>query len=138
MAKFCVGCPKRKTCKAPCEAVEAYLADGERSIKSNYFIKFVDPGMVENMEVAAKGQNDDDTDTLELTDIIRKALAHLTPKQRKYITLHYGIKDNKYITQYKLARMFKISHHSVHINIRAGKKRIKAYIEKHHPHIQVL
>lgn len=128
----CSSCEYYKVCSAPCKEVEKLLWKGTHSIKSNYIIKYFDPNVLEQLIDKEAMQELHGSVGDEAYDTIRKVLQHLTPVERRFLKLHYGIVDGKPVTQTQISKAFNVSQHTVHWHISRAKSKVRKYIEKWH------
>ena len=129
----CNNCNKRSTCKRICMQLEkTYLKFGH-SLKSNYFIKFVDPFTIEeihysneNANIYAKGLfNKIDY------DFLNSKLHKLKKNFRLCLMYYYGLKDGKLYSQTKISKILHVSQNTVKYYLRKAKIDLKNLILNH-------
>ncbi len=112
---MCNNCKKRSICKRICEEVEKNHLKFGHSLKSNYFIKFVDPFIIEDIHFSNEH-------IIEYSRIrfskkyyiyLNKSLKKLSKNYRLSLMYYYGLQDGERWPQTKIAKILNVSQNTV-------------------------
>jgi RNA polymerase sigma factor (sigma-70 family) len=128
----CKDCLKRTTCIKTCPEVEVVLSKLDHSLKSHYKVLFFEPSYIEKCFEEIKQTKVLESKRLgELRRLVTKFFKRLTKRQKKCLSLYYGMFGNNNYTQEEIAYSLKISQEMVHKHIYMGKKKLQKLVEKH-------
>ena len=126
----CDTCIKRNICNKICPDIEIILDGLDHSIKSVYKVQFFDPINIEKYFSFFKQNEIIENSKLKLLKkLMLKFFKRLTGKQKKCISLYFGMFGNEVHTQTEIAYILKIKQEAVWKHIYRGKKKLRKLIE---------
>ena len=126
---MCNNCKKRSTCKKICEEVEKNHLKFGHSLKSNYFIKFVDPFVIEDIHYS--------NDYPKYSKIrfhkahylyLNKSLKKISKNYRLSLMYYYGVMDGERWSQTKIAKILHVSQNTVKYYLKKARIAMKINI----------
>jgi len=127
----CKDCLKRATCIKTCPEVEIVLSKLDHSLKSHYKVLFFEPSYIEKCFAEVKQTKVLESKRLiELRRLVMKFFKQLTKRQKKCLSLYYGMFGNSRHTQQEIAYILKIKRHTISYHISIGKKKLQKLVEK--------
>lgn len=123
----CGKCEKRSKCKKICPNVEKELNPYGHSIKSVYFVRFVDPLILD--EIMVDDFRDHVHGNSEKIDVATKTMLDYIEQMpnvyKKIFSLYYGLFGTEQLRQQKIAPILGFSQNTVSYYIQKGKRLIK-------------
>lgn len=124
--KICKKCKNKKICKKICFEVEQILKRLNHSLKSNYFIKTVDPFLLCKMYIQKSGSVYNRQ--RKVLFLIKKLKFNLMSMKRTYketVILYYGLNGESPITQQQIAKKLNLSQNTIKYRLMKSRELLK-------------
>ena len=127
---MCNSCTKRNTCKKICSELEKTHLKFGHSLKSNYFIKFVDPFVIEDIHYSNEHPNEYSKIRFKKKHFLylNKSLRKLSKNYRLSLLYYYGLKDGERWQQTKIAKILNVSQNTVKYYLQKARIAMKIYM----------
>ena len=127
----CKSCLKRDTCNKICPDIDILLNGTNTDIKSSYrVLSFENEALEYYYSLTNQNEITINERVVELKRLLTKFFKKLTKRQKKCISLYFGMFGNESHTQNEIAYILKIKRHTVSYHISMGKKKLQKLIEK--------
>ena len=124
----CNDCKKRSTCTAICFEIENTQLKFGHSLKSNYFIKFVDPFIIEEIHCSNENKQYEDKISKMYLKYLNDGLNKLNKNQKISIMYYYGLKDGELHSQTNIAKILHVSQNTVKYYLNKARNALKTFI----------
>lgn len=126
---MCKNCDKRSTCKKICDEIEIHHLKFGHSLKSNYFIKFVDPFIIEDIHYSLdQNKYQRPRFNKKYYKYLNKSLKKLSRNAKLSIMYYYGLIDGERYSQTNIAEILNVSQNTVKYHLQKARIALRTYI----------